>query len=378
VVTECPGVKVGIEPRHRNPVVAAATERGPRHRMTPIPKLSLFFFAADSGTAEPDKYKLLIESSMFADRHDFSAIWTPERHFKTFGGLYPNPSITTAAVAALTKRIQLRAGSLVLPLHNPIRVAEEWAVIDNISHGRVGIAIATGWHIDDFVLNPHVFDSRHESLLENVDIVRRLWRGESISLPNGGGMPIDVRILPRPIQPDIPIWLTTGSDVGFEEAGKYGYNILTANFSHNHRLRELGRRIDLYRATMSKYHGRTGSVTLMAHTYIGSARSVNRVVRPAMRRYIEDNISLKLSQEVMRPSKTYSTKTPQSLNCVVDYQLELNCCGGLSFIGSVDRCRQQAQDFAAVGVDEIACLIELGIPVDEAMASVKALAELTP
>ena len=71
-------------------------------------------------------------------RNGFKAVWTPERHFHAFGGLYPNPAVTSAAVAAITTRVRVRAGSVVLPLHNPIRVAEEWAVVDNLSQGRVG------------------------------------------------------------------------------------------------------------------------------------------------------------------------------------------------------------------------------------------------
>ena len=65
-----------------------------------------------------------------------------------------------AAVAAITKRVQIRSGSVVLPLHNPIRVAEEWAVVDNLSGGRVGLSFASGWHAGDFALMPGNFKDR--------------------------------------------------------------------------------------------------------------------------------------------------------------------------------------------------------------------------
>lgn len=68
-----------------------------------------------------------------ADSHDFSSVWIPERHFTRDGWLYPNPAILQAALARETRQIQLRAGSVVLPLHNPLRVAEEWAMVDNLS-----------------------------------------------------------------------------------------------------------------------------------------------------------------------------------------------------------------------------------------------------
>ena len=75
-------------------------------------QFSLFFFSADGSTGTVDKYRLLIESAQFADQHGFSAIWTPERHFQDFGGLYPNPSVLGAALSMITKRIHIRAGSV--------------------------------------------------------------------------------------------------------------------------------------------------------------------------------------------------------------------------------------------------------------------------
>src|SRR5437868_15224370 len=134
---------------------------------------SLFFFA-DSAAPGADKYRLLLDCARFADRHGFTAVWTPERHFHPFGGLYPNPSVTGAAIAAITENVKIRAGSVVLPLHNPVRVAEEWSVIDNISKGRVGISVASGWHTDDFVLMPDSYADRKEVMLRQIETVRKL------------------------------------------------------------------------------------------------------------------------------------------------------------------------------------------------------------
>src|SRR6185369_2335392 len=91
-------------------------------------KFSLLFFSDDGSKETDDKYRLLFEAAKYADEHGFAAIWIPERHFQDFGGLYPNPATLAAALAMVTRRIQLRAGSVALPLHNPIRVAEEWSV----------------------------------------------------------------------------------------------------------------------------------------------------------------------------------------------------------------------------------------------------------
>src|SRR5436853_5458539 len=116
-------------------------------------EFSLYFFSDDGAKTTQDKYRLLLESAKFADAQGFCAVWTPERHFQDFGGLFPNPSVLAAALSMITKRIQIRAGSVVAPLHHPIRIAEEWSVVDNLSDGRVELSFASGYHPGDFMLD---------------------------------------------------------------------------------------------------------------------------------------------------------------------------------------------------------------------------------
>src|ERR1700678_2067327 len=156
--------------------------------MGKMPQLSLFFFNADAAGRKEGQYDMLLESAKFADQNGFTAVWTPERHFQRFGGLYGSPTVTGAALAVLTKRIGIRAGSVVLPLQNVLRVAEEWSMIDNFSNGRVAIAAASGWHVNDFVLSPATYQNRYPDMCEKIATIQRLWRGEKISLPNGAGV----------------------------------------------------------------------------------------------------------------------------------------------------------------------------------------------
>jgi natural product biosynthesis luciferase-like monooxygenase protein len=209
---------------------------------------------------------MLFDAAEFADQHGFAAVWTAERHFQRFGGLYGSPTVTGAALAVLTKRIAIRGGSVVLPLQNPLRVAEEWAMIDNFSNGRVAIAAASGWHVNDFVLSPATYESRYKDMFEKIALIQRLWRGEKVSLANGAGVAAEVGILPAPIQKELPIWLTGQSDDTFLHAGRLGFNVLTANFALRHDLAEFVRKVKIYREAIGTHHGRRGHVTLMAHT----------------------------------------------------------------------------------------------------------------
>jgi len=97
---------------------------------------------------------------------------------------------------------------VVIPLHDPIRVAEDWAVVDNLSRGRVGLSFASGWHANDFALKPENYERRREVMQESIDTVLRLWAGEKIKVKNGLGEEIEVGVLPRPVRdrPPAVMW----------------------------------------------------------------------------------------------------------------------------------------------------------------------------
>ena len=120
----------------------------------------IMFFSSSSQANDKRKYGLLIDAARYADEQGFTAIWTPERHFHEFGGLFPNPSLTSAALAMVTNNLQIRAGSLISPLHHPVRIAEDWSVIDNLSGGRVAISFGSGWNINDFIFFPERYATR--------------------------------------------------------------------------------------------------------------------------------------------------------------------------------------------------------------------------
>ncbi len=259
---------------------------------------SLFYFAADASESVQDKYRLLLEGAKFADRRGFAAVWTPERHFHEFGGLYPNPALTSAAIAAITSNIAIRAGSVVLPLHNPIRVAEEWAVVDNLSGGRVGLSFASGWHRNDFALAPENWPDRKEIMFRGIETIRKLWRGESVTARNAASEEIQVRIFPAPLQREPPIWITAAGNIEtFRMAGQIGANLLTNLLGQ--KVEDLAEKIAAYRESR-RLHGHPGNghVTLMLHTFVGSRK---KQVRATVRKPFIDY--LKTSTELVQQAR---------------------------------------------------------------------------
>ena len=369
--------RVGAGRRREAPSNVANTDR----RAEPAPavpsramEFSLFFFSADGSAAHDDKYRLFLESLEFADRNGFAAVWTPERHFHPFGGLYPNPSILGAAAAALTSRIGIRAGSVVVPLQDPLRVAEEWSVIDNLSGGRVGIACASGWHANDFVLAPENYQCRRERMIEAIDVIQKLWRGDPIILPNGAGKPTKVRIYPRPIQPRLPIWLAAHSDATFIRAGEVDAHVLTALWDSD--VEDLARRIRLYRKARAQRGDDPlrGKVTLMLHTYVaGTMEMVRRHVTPAYEDYLLINLGLQHDQ--LRSVDEAVERRERDNRFVVERATE-ELFRSRGLVGTPAFCREKVAALRAIGVDEIACLIDFGISVDAVLESLEQLREL--
>ncbi|MTJ55116.1 LLM class flavin-dependent oxidoreductase, partial [Anabaena sp. UHCC 0253] len=349
---------------------------------------SLFYFSShEQGEDAATKYRLLLEGAKFADANGFKAIWTPERHFHAFGGLFPNPVISSAAIATITKHIQIRAGSCVSPLHHSVRLAEDWALVDNLSGGRVGISFAAGWQPNDFVLCPQAFENRKEIMFEQVEEVRKLWQGGTLAYPNGKGEIVEVQTLPRPIQPTLPVWITAaGNPETFHQAGASGANILTHLLGQG--LDELAAKIAIYRqAWQENGHSGQGIVTVMMHTFVGESDDiVKEIVRQPMRQYLASSLDLiKLAAWSFPTFKQKTTdekgrfaishlSDPDMVE-VLDFSFERYFeTSGL--FGTVDTCLQMVNRVRDIGVDEIACLIDYGVDTDRVLSQLPLLNEL--
>jgi len=335
-------------------------------------QFSLFYFSSNEAQFANDKYQLLINGAKFADEQGFTAVWMPERHFHTFGGIYPNPSVLASALAMVTKRVRLRAGSVVLPMHHPIRVAEEWAVVDNLSGGRVDLAFARGWNPNDFVLAPKAYQNRTDTLYANLETVQKLWRGESISLPNGVGKQTTIQIYPLPQQPELPIWITcSGSKERFAEAGAMGANILTALLFQP--IEELAQKIAIYRDARAKqgHHPDPGHVTLMLHTFVGEDLDrVRQQVRQPFTNYLKTSVDL-----WRQSSKNLDELAEKEREDLLAYAFERYFQTSALF-GTPDTCWRMVNHLKNAGVDEIACLIDFGVEEDAVMKSLRSLKHL--
>ncbi len=325
---------------------------------------SLFYFANDSAEqGDAGRYELMIEGARFADAHGFTAVWTPERHFHQFGGLYPNPAVTGAALAAVTERVRIRAGSVVAPLHHPLRIAEDWSVIDNLSGGRAGVSFASGWHPVDFAIRPEAHADRKEALTRTVRDVRRLWRGESITTPDGNGADAEVRIFPPAVQPELPCWITSaGSVETFRTAGELNAGILTHLLGQD--LATLTGKIAAYRESLRAHHGphAPGHVVLMLHTFLGEdTEAVRELVRAPLSGYLKSSFGL-ISGTIAPRAGSFDRNSIEDTD--VDYLVERGFqrfFDRQGMFGTVERGLAVVERLEEAGVDEVGCLIDFGV-----------------
>ncbi|WP_405669601.1 MupA/Atu3671 family FMN-dependent luciferase-like monooxygenase [Streptomyces sp. NBC_01530] len=343
------------------PAAAVRVTDGPGEER-PV-EASLLFFSADASRPGGASYELVLQAARFADEHDFQAVWLPERHFAAFGGLYPNPAVVAAALAVTTSRVRLRAGSVISPLHHPVRIAEDWAVVDRLSGGRVDLSFGSGWHVNDFVLAPRSYDVRKSRMIEDVDTVTRLWRGARVPLPNGAGETTAVRVYPAPVQRQIDVWLTGESQSTFEQAGRMGANILTAMM--HQQPDALEENIAVYRAAREAagHDPQTGQVTLMQHTFCSrSPDAVWSRLEAAFERYITANLHLQSGNAQGLGVGGLGIGATEARVLAERRLADLVERRGI--IGDIDHCATRFGELKTKGVNEIACLVDF-LPDDD-------------
>ena len=332
-------------------------------------ELSLFYFPASAAEREPDPYRLLLDGARFADARNFSAVWIPERHFAPFGGLYPNPAVAGAAIAAITSRIQIRAGSVAVPLHHPLRLAEEWSMIDNLSGGRIGLSLAPGWSSTDFILSPGTYDQRRELTNQSIGQLRAIWRGEPFRDPDAPSQ--ELLVYPRPVSDPLPLWLTSsGTPSSFQSAGRAGTGLLTNLMSQS--LDELTGKVSLYRKAIRDSGSQwPGHVTLMLHTYVSDAGDAAEVARPALTRYLITAMRSFSADELGSGNRTGDRALRLAVSAACERYLSAD-----GLIGTVDSVVLSIKRFERAGVDEIACLVDFGIDADRILQGLCSLAEV--
>ena len=177
-------------------------------------------------TSMADIYAQHLEQSVLADQLGFDMVWFTEHHFMADGYL-PAFQPLAGTIAARTRDIRISTDIAILPLYHPLRLAEEMAVLDNISNGRMELGIGMGYVPAEF--KAFGVDIRHRPSLteEAVDILRRSWADEPFSFEGKRYRIPEINVFPKPVQPGgPPLWMAAMRRPGAERAARLGMHLL--------------------------------------------------------------------------------------------------------------------------------------------------------
>lgn len=226
-------------------------------------------------------------------------------------------------------------------------------------------------------------------MIRDIEVVRKLWRGEAVAFEMADGKSVDVVTQPRPVQKELPVWVTTaGNPETYREAAKLGANVLTHLLGQS--IAELSEKINIYRNTL-KECGRNPddyTVTLMLHTLIGDDRErVRDLARAPMKAYLRSAAALIKQYAWAFPA----FKKPEGVSTPLDIDLqsldpeEMDAILGFAFLryfedsglfGTVDDALARIDGVKAIGVTEIACLIDYGVAPNLVLDGLTQLAEV--
>ena len=187
-------------------------------------KFGLFFLLQDPPNGEnlPRLYDEVFEQAELAEKLGFDAFFVPEHH-QMPDGYMPAPLTFLAALAARTKRAELGTGIMQLPLFHPLQIAEQGAVIDNLSRGRFILGAGLGLIQKEFDAFQIPLTEAASRFTESVEILKHAWAGETFSHQGRYYQFTDVTITPRPVRrPRPPIWVGAMSEITLKRAGRIG------------------------------------------------------------------------------------------------------------------------------------------------------------
>jgi alkanesulfonate monooxygenase SsuD/methylene tetrahydromethanopterin reductase-like flavin-dependent oxidoreductase (luciferase family) len=180
-----------------------------------MPKLCLRFDMRNPrpGTPKAELYQAAIEMAVWADERGFDTVQFSEHHGSD-DGYIPSPIVLASAIAARTRHIKLRFGVILLPLHDPIRLAEDLAVLDIVSNGRITVTFGAGYAAHEFEMFGVALSDRVKLIEEGIAAIKNAWTGEPFEYRGRRA-----RVMPTPVQRPRPaIWLGGSSPAAARRA----------------------------------------------------------------------------------------------------------------------------------------------------------------
>src|SRR5215468_6893441 len=316
--------------------------------------------------------------ALYADKLGMHSAWIGEHHFNSLGVL-SCPDLVLAYIAARTRHIRLAPAVTVLPLHHPIRVAEQWATLDLLSNGRVDFAAGRGYDKREY--DPfHVSFADNQGIFEEgLELVRRLWAAEGRISHHGKHYSFeDVRITPKPVQKPIPTYVASFSKLSIELAARLGCGLIVAPFAAAMSFGGLKQVADLYNETCIKHGNKPGRLMCSYFTHFADNKEQEMAQRARQIRYYKECVipAFPGDPKTAPPSYRYFIDIVERLHNVKPEDLTENSV----LLGSPARITETLKQVEAAGFHEVILYFNVGLKphaqVKEEMA--RFMAEVAP
>ena len=306
------------------------------------------------GSASRDRLSEVIGLAEAAESAGLSSIWVAEHHFHD-GGVCPAPSVLLAALSQRTRRLRLGVLVSVLPYHNPIALAEEYALVDQLSAGRLNLGVGSGYvplELEGFGVDP---STKRERFDQAYDTMLAALRGETVAW---GGAPVRLNV--RPVQtPTPPVTIAVQRREAVPFVARRGVGIALVPYATLNGPEELAEEVQEYRRSLPS--GVTGHVAAALHIYAGPHPDR---ARAALQRYLDARLAHRSAffEQKARADPVLATVDG------VERQ-------GFVLIGRPDEVATRLRRFASIGLDEVLGIFDFGgLSSEDVRESVHALA----
>jgi alkanesulfonate monooxygenase SsuD/methylene tetrahydromethanopterin reductase-like flavin-dependent oxidoreductase (luciferase family) len=301
----------------------------------------------------------ILDETLHADTLGFHSAWIGEHHFSSLGVL-SCPDLVLAYAAARTKKIRLAPAVTVLPLHHPIRVAEQWASLDLLSGGRVDWAAGRGYDRREYEPLGASFDTNQEVFNEGMEVVRRLWTAEGPISHKGKHYSFDdVRITPQPVQRPIPSYVASFSKPSIELAARLGCGLVVAPFAAAMSYGGLKQVADLYKETCAAAGKKPGRLICSYFTHFADNKDEEMAQRARQIRYYKECVipAFPADMKTAPPSYRYMVEMTERLHKVKPEDLTENSV----LLGSTQQITDTLKKAEQAGFDEVILYFNVGL-----------------
>jgi len=301
----------------------------------------------------------ILDEAVYAEEVGLHSAWIGEHHFSTLGVL-SCPDLVLANVAARTSRIRLAPAVTVLPLHHPIRVAEQWVTLDLLSGGRVDFAAGRGYDRREYLPFKVSFADNQEIFGEGMEVVRRLWSSDGPISHQGKHYRFDnVAITPKPVQRPLPAYVASFSQPSIELAGRLGCGLIVAPFAAAMTYGGLRQVSELYQQTCAKHGRPPGRLMCSYFIHFADTKQQEETARARQIRYYTECVIAAFpgDPKTAPPSYRYFVGMVERLRSVGPADLTDNSV----LLGSAAQITETLKKVEAAGFAEVILYFNVGL-----------------